>query len=119
MKTALDPRHLKREEALKALFQYSYSKSVENDSLAKKIIEQKDALDEIIVKAAPEWPIEKLNRVDLAILRLAIFETLEGKTPIKVIVDEAIELAKTYGSDGSPRFINGALGAALKLVSGN
>ncbi|MBI1982106.1 MAG: transcription antitermination factor NusB, partial [Candidatus Levybacteria bacterium] len=64
--------------------------------------------------AAPEFPIGKINKVDLAVLRLAVFELLvERKEPQKVIIDEAIELAKEYGGETSPSFINGALGNIL------
>jgi len=66
----------------------------------------------MISKAAPTWPVEKLNKVDLAILRLAIYELkIKKKTPPKVIIDEAVELAKKYGADNSSKFVNGALGS--------
>ena len=70
-----------------------------------------------IRKAAPEFPIEKINKVDLAILRLAVYELFfEKSAPPKVVVDEAIELAKEYGSETSGGFVNGALG---KLIAPN
>lgn len=73
------------------------------------------AIDRIITKSAPQWPIAQINRIDLAILRLAVWELkIVKKEPPKVIIDEAIELGKTYGSEKSPGFINGALGAILK-----
>ena len=69
----------------------------------------------MIAKAAPEWPIEKLNKSDLAILRLAVYElTIEKKEPVKVIIDEAIELAKELGSENSSSFVNGVLGTIVK-----
>ena len=72
------------------------------------------ALDSIILKCAPQWPVDKLNRIDLAILRLAIYEiTVDKKEPVKVIIDEAVELAKEFGSESSPSFINGVLGAVV------
>lgn len=72
-------------------------------------------IDPLIETAAPEWPLPKLNPIDLAILRLATFELLiDKKAPLKVIIDEAIELAKEFGSSGSPAFINGALGKIVK-----
>lgn len=117
MKTPLDPRHLRRESAIKALFQYTYSQSTGQDRLAQQIIQQKNQIDNIIQQSAPEWPLEKLNRVDLAILRLAIFELIKAEQPPKVIIDEAIELAKSYGASSSPRFINGALGAASQIIN--
>ena len=68
-------------------------------------------IDELIAKSAPEWPVNKLNKVDLALLRLAIYEMkVEKTTPPKVVIDEAVELAKEYGQDTSSSFINGVLG---------
>lgn len=78
---------------------------------AKNIFSKRGLIDEFIKKAAPEFPVDKINKVDLAILRLAVYELIvEKKEPPKVIIDEAIELAKEYGGDTSPQFINGALG---------
>lgn len=74
-------------------------------------------LDNIIVRAAPEWPIEKINSVDRNILRLGLYELLFGdrsQVPPKVAIDEAIELAKTFGGETSGKFINGVLGAIYK-----
>ncbi len=70
-------------------------------------------IDRMITKAAPEWPITKINKVDLAILRNAVGELSAGKTPLKVVADEAVELAKEYGSEASPGFVNGVLGTIL------
>lgn len=117
MKTALDPRHLKREQAVKALFQYTYQEDVGQDALAAEVIKKKEEIDKVIQKSAPEWPLEKLNRIDLAILRLSIYELMNSDQPPKVIIDEAIELAKSYGAESSPRFINGALGTATSILS--
>lgn len=119
MKTSHDPRHLKRVKAVKALFQYTYSEDVGDQELAGKVIKEKEKLDELIQKAAPEWPLEKLNRIDLAILRLAVYELLKGDEPSKVVIDEAIELAKSYGAESSARFVNGALGKATELINNN
>jgi len=60
------------------------------------------------------WPVDKLNKIDLAILRLAIYELERKKTPPKVIIDEAVELAKEFGGENSPSFINGVLGTIYK-----
>ena len=80
-----------------------------------KIQENLTLLDEEIRKAAPEFPIDKINKIDLAILRLAAYEMLITRTePPKVIIDEAIELAKEFGGETSPSFINGALGKILQ-----
>ena len=110
MKTALDPRHKKRQKIVEDLFKVDFHKQpISLDS--SEIMQQSSFLDETIKTAAPEFPIDKINKVDLAILRLAIFELLiEKKEPPKVIIDEAIELAKEYGGQSSPSFINGALG---------
>lgn len=81
------------------------------DTQTKVIWEARGKIDPIIIKTAPEWPLEKLNKTDLAILRLAVFEmTIEKKQPVKVIIDEAVELAKEIGSENSPSFVNGVLG---------
>lgn len=71
-------------------------------------------LDAIIQKHAPEWPVEQLAIIDRNILRMALYELQHiDDVPIKVAVNEAVELAKTFGSDTSPRFVNGVLGAFL------
>ncbi len=114
MKTSLDPRHKKRQTIVEDLFRFDFHKQTIGES-AKKVFEKKDALDEYIKKSAPEFPIEKINRIDLAILRLATFELLiDKKQPPKVVIDEAIELSKEYGGETSPAFINGVLGNILK-----
>jgi len=115
MKSAHDPRHLKRIKAIKKLFSWSFSNELLKNQLAKRVIKNKKKIDFLIEAAAPEWPIKQINRIDLAILRLAIFELeIEPKEPTKVIIDEAIEIAKSFGSEKSSAFINGALGALMK-----
>ena len=116
MKTALDPRHKKRKELVKKLFSYSFQKKESNNDL-KPIINNLKKIDALISSCAPEWPVEKLNKIDLAILRLAVYELINKKNPKKVIIDEAIELAKEYGSQNSAKFINGALGAILTKLT--
>lgn len=113
MKTALDPRHKKREALVKYLYAATFRPRV---TLAiKPIWDCLPVIDPLIVEAAPEWPIDKLNPIDLAILRLAIWELMvDKKAPVKVIIDEAIELAKAYGGETSPGFINGVLGNICK-----
>lgn len=70
------------------------------------------ALDQYISKYAPEWPLDQIAAIDRNILRMALWEfTVYHNTPIKVAINEAVELAKQYGSDSAPRFINGVLGA--------
>jgi N utilization substance protein B len=70
------------------------------------------ALDQLIAKYAPEWPLEQIAAIDRNILRMALWEfAVFRETPLKVAINEAVELAKLYGSDSAPRFINGVLGA--------
>jgi len=69
-------------------------------------------LDHIISGYAPEWPLEQIAAIDRNILRQACWEfAVDGRTPVKVVINEAVELAKLYGSDSSPRFVNGVLGS--------
>ena len=115
MKTALDPRHKKRQDIVQLLFSFSFLEQNIPNEKAKEIISHLADIDGKITRIAPEFPIEKINKVDLAILRLGIFELqFEKKAPPKVIIDEAIELAKEFGGDASPGFVNGALGKLLK-----
>jgi len=73
---------------------------------------QSTTLDRLIQKYAPEWPLDQMALIDRNILRIAIWEfAAERETPIKVAINEAVELAKLYGSDSAPRFVNGVLGA--------
>lgn len=114
MKTKKDPRHLKRIKLFKKLFSLSFQKTPPVNKIIKKIKKNLESIDKLIEQSAPEWPINKLNKVDLAILRLAIFELKHTKTPKKVIIDEAIELAKSFGTNKTPKFINGVLGTIVK-----
>lgn len=69
-------------------------------------------LDQYIAEHAPEWPLDQVAIIDRNILRIALWElAVYGKTPLKVVINEAIELAKVYGSDSTPRFVNGVLGS--------
>jgi N utilization substance protein B len=69
-------------------------------------------LDQLIAKYAPDWPLDQIAAIDRNILRMALWEfAIQGETPIKVAINEAVELAKQYGSDSAPRFINGVLGS--------
>ena len=114
MKTPLDPRHKKRQEIVEDLFRIDFHKQKVGPS-AEKVFKKRGDLDKYIEKAAPNFPVYKINKTDLAILRLAVYELLiEKKEPSRFIVDEAIELAKEYGGDTSPSFVNGALGNILK-----
>ena len=86
--------------------------------LVKGVIKNKNKIDENIRSFAPAWPIEQIPVVDRNILRLAIFEILlDNEVPIKIAINEAVELAKTFGSDNSSKFVNGVLGSLSTLVS--
>ncbi len=86
--------------------------------LVSGVVNHKTELDAIITKYAPDWPVDQLAIIDRNILRMALFEvgSHDSDTPPKVVINEAVELAKTFGSDSSPRFINGVLGSALDEV---
>lgn len=76
------------------------------------VVPIRDELDYVIAKYAPEWPLDQIATIDRNIMRVAVWEmAVIGDTPIKVIINEAVELAKLYGSDSAPRFINGVLGS--------
>jgi len=114
LKTAKDPRHQQRAKKIQLLYQYSFREEA-TDPLIKPILKKLAKIDSLIARAAPNWPIAKLNKVDLAILRLAVYELkIRSLVPPKVVIDEAVELAKEYGAENSPKFINGALGTLYK-----
>jgi len=86
--------------------------------LVSGVIQNREKIDENIQSFAPAWPIEQIPAVDRNILRLAIFEILlDNKVPIKVAINEAVELGKIFGSDSSSKFVNGVLGSVSTLVS--
>lgn len=103
---------------MQELFSYGFhqERQIEDKNL-KLILSKIGDIDKWIETSAPKWNVEKINHLDLAILRLAVYELMiEKKAPPKVIVDESVEMAKEYGSEASPGFINGALG---KLITDN
>ena len=72
----------------------------------------REILDKFIAEHAPEWPLDQVAIIDRNILRIALWEiTVYGKTPVKVAINEAVELGKVFGSDSTPRFVNGVLGS--------
>jgi N utilization substance protein B len=86
--------------------------------LVSGAVSNKSEIDSNIQKYAPAWPLEQMAMIDRNILRLAIFEILfDNKVPVKVAVSEAVELAKTFGSESSPKFVNGVLGSVSALAS--
>jgi N utilization substance protein B len=71
-------------------------------------------LDHVIAKYAPEWPVDQIAAIDRNILRISAWEfAVQRETPVKVAINEAVELAKLYGSDSTPRFVNGVLGSLV------
>jgi N utilization substance protein B len=135
-------RHLSRSIVLQTLFECDFRALAPQDSttsfernvrefapgmgdhsfmqtLLHGVLEKKKDLDLIIEKAAPDWPIDKINVMDRNILRVGLYELLfadRSQVPPKVAINEAIELAKTFGSDTSGKFINGVLGAVYKEI---
>ena len=101
-----------REEYGEGVKDMTFTKAITNNTLSRRI-----TLDDIITRAAPDWPLEKIGMVDRNILRIGLSELLFGdraQVPPKVAIDEAIELAKTFGGETSGRFVNGVLGAIYK-----
>ncbi len=96
--------------------------SEENNAFVREmvsgVIHNKQQLDEHIKRFAPAWPLGQLSAIDRNILRLAIFELLiDNKVPVKIAINEAVELAKKFGSDNSARFVNGVLSSVSTLVA--
>ena len=80
--------------------------------LLEGVVQERASIDDIIRRAAPQWPLEQLSAIDRNILRLAIREILMNNgAPIRAAINEAVELAKSYGSDNSAKFVNGVLGS--------
>ncbi|MBU6370921.1 transcription antitermination factor NusB, partial [Patescibacteria group bacterium] len=118
-----DFRGLSREAALLALarnakeFGDGNPEKAFSEKLLSGIIDKKSDLDSIIVKAAPDWPIDKISMTDRNILRIGLYELLfsdRKEVPAKVAINEAIELAKVYGGEKSGGFVNGVLGTIYK-----
>ena len=84
--------------------------------------EQRDAIDATLEQVAPSWPIHQMPGVDKAVLRIALYEilfdTADNKAPVKAVINEAVELAKYYGSDNSSRFVNGVLSTVVNKPEG-
>lgn len=118
MKTAKDPRHQKRQHIVQLLFTTTFNDSRVTDKEIQPILDNLPLIDKNITEIAPDFPVDKINKVDLSILRLCVYELLVVKeAPQKVIIDEGIELAKEFGGDSSPAFINGALGKLVKEIA--
>ena len=137
-------RHLGRIVALQSLYEYEFrtqagDSTVSLDEILRRNLERyESAIDDTdfvkdlasgVIKAtteldgkiqpiAPEWPIEQISRIDRGILRLGLYELLYrgDKVPPKVVINEAVELAKAFGSDNSSKFVNGVLGTAYRTL---
>lgn len=135
-------RHLSRSIILQTLFEWDFAVYPEQDSkemldrnmeefgpglndsefmfnLLSGVINKQKIIDEIIEKAAPGWPIDKISAVDRNVLRIGLYELLFGdrkEVPPKVAINEAIELAKSFGGENSSRFVNGVLGGVYKEI---
>ena len=133
-------RHLSRSVALQALFEWDFNDNtkfdiaeavnrvitdmapgLEGEDFAQKlttgVVAKKDKLDNIITKAAPDWPLDNIAIVDRNVLRIGLYELIFGnktEVPERVAINEAIELAKTFGGENSGKFVNGVLGAVYK-----
>lgn len=138
MKTPKDPRHQARRLAISVLYALENSQkeitpdiqelistvqeNLEIDEYDQQILESilngvqanSENLKEIIANCSIDWKLDKIYKIDLAILLAAIWELLNTKNPSKVIIDEAVELAKEFGEQESPKFINGVLAGVLK-----
>ncbi len=140
-------RHLGRIIALQTLYEYEFRMQCEDPNvtveeiLSRNVERYKDTVDDtafiqVLVEGvikhsadidimlqpiAPEWPIDQIARVDRSILRMAIYELKESgdKVPPKVAINEAVELAKAFGSDNSSKFVNGVLGTAYRTLVGD
>src|SRR5579862_1350292 len=96
-----------------------YDETIEDKTFIEELVHgvhgRQSELDDIIRPVAPEWPIEQIARMDRAILRIGVYELLfEEGVPPKVVINEAVELAKAFGGDNSSKFINGVLGTVLR-----
>ncbi|HEU4759924.1 MAG TPA: transcription antitermination factor NusB [Dehalococcoidia bacterium] len=86
--------------------------------LVQGVLDSRDRIDEVIRKTAPAWPIEQVAAIDRNILRLAIYEILiDNRVPMRAAINEAVELAKEFGSETSPKFVNGVLGSVSLLAT--
>src|SRR3990167_9227843 len=118
MKRKADPRHQLRVKIMKQLFEKNFRESLElsKPSDALEIYYDRKKIYKIITTNAPAWPLNQIPPVDLATLRLAIWELKfkRKKEPYKVVIYEAVEIAKEFGTGASPSFINGVLGSVVK-----
>lgn len=118
MKSKNDPRHQKRIKSIQALFAWGITGNLDDDNI-DPVIQNIAKIDELIKEAAPKWPIDQINKVELAILRYAVWELKnQPETPPKVIIDEAIEISKEFCDTNSSAFVNAVLGNIFKKQDG-
>jgi N utilization substance protein B len=107
----MDPRHLKRIKIIQELYSFLFNGNKNISKTTRLILKNISQIDNNIKEIAPKYSIDKIARIDLSILRLAIFELIiKKKEPPKVIINEAIELAKDLSGEKSPGFVNAVLG---------
>jgi N utilization substance protein B len=100
-----------------------YQKAVDDKSFIERLVngvtKEEAKLDDVLRPVAPEWPIEQIARMDRVVLRIGLYELLyEKDVPPKVVINESVELAKSFGGDNSSKFINGVLGTVLREHEG-
>lgn len=129
----IDPRHQARKLAIFKLYSEFFRDGNEMPveivlempglsqadlELLQKLIEgvkvHTSKIDAIIAKCAPDWPLDRISKLDLSILRLSVYELIDGKISSSIAIDEAVELAKEFGSENSSKFINGVLGSVAE-----
>jgi len=114
----MDPRHLLRTKIVNELYSEGFTHQPSLNPRTKVIIDNLPNINAQIEHFAPKFPLDKIAKVDLAILQMAIYElTIEKKEPPKVIINEAVELAREIGSDKSYSFVNAVLGNIYKESS--
>ncbi len=88
--------------------------------LVRGVVKLEKELDDELQPVAPEWPIDQIARMDRVVLRMGLYELKHGKdVPPKVVINEAVELAKAFGSENSSKFVNGVLGTVLRNITGD
>lgn len=118
----MDPRHLKRIKVTQNLFAASFPNVADNlpfehEKMTREILDNQSKIDALITQYAPKFPLDRIAKVDLAVLRLAIYELIVAPhEPSKVVINEAVELAKEFGGDRSYAFINAVLGTIYKSL---
>lgn len=119
----MDRRHQVRVEIVQKLFSLQFATATASDDVNVKIraiLKVSNEINKLITDSAPKFPLEKISKVDLSILQLAVYEMIyEKKAPPKVIINEAIELAHELGSEKTPGFVNAVLGKILADYDGH